>query len=88
MRQIRNGLYDLFPPCDFTSFNKIANTIAITKVTTRLITPMASVFLITRKRLHRKITAGILQVPQKKNEAGHPSVYNSEKAISQPPRGR
>ena len=40
-----------FPPCDFTSFNKIANTIAITKVTTRLITPMASVFLITRKKV-------------------------------------
>ena len=40
-----------FPPLDFTSFNKIANTIAITKVDTRLIIPIARVFRITFKNV-------------------------------------
>lgn len=47
------GRYDIvcttfFPPFDAISFSKIANAMAVTKVTTRLITPIASVFLITR----------------------------------------
>ena len=37
-----------FPPFDAISLSKIANAMAVTKVTTRLITPIASVFLITR----------------------------------------
>ena len=40
-----------FPPLDFISFNRIAKTIAITKVTTRLITPIDSVLRITRKKV-------------------------------------
>ena len=47
------GRYDIvcttfFPPFDAISLSKIANAMAVTKVTTRLITPIASVFLITR----------------------------------------
>ena len=40
-----------FPVLDFTSLSKMAKAIAMTKVSTRLMTPMASVLRMTRKKV-------------------------------------
>jgi hypothetical protein len=53
------------PPFDFTSFNNMANKIAMTNVTIRLITPMPSVFLITRIKLASENSCLNLSIPTK-----------------------
>lgn len=68
MRQVRYCLYCFFPIVFRTSLRRIANAIAVTKVTAKLITPIASVFRIIRKKSHLKTTAETFAIRQTQSE--------------------